>query len=95
MTNNPPQLKDLEIVFGNLVNVLLALGAFALFIMLLSGGFKYLTSGGDQKALEGAKKTLTLAIGGFVLFIASYLILQIIGRFTGTESIINKFQIKR
>ena len=85
------KLSDLEIIFENVVSVLLALGGFALLIMLLIGGFKYLTSGGDPKAVEGAKNTLTYAIGGVVLLAASYLILKLIENFTGVP--VTKFRI--
>jgi len=81
----PATLDKLETVFGNLVTSLLALGGIVLFLMLLSGGFKYLTSGGDPKATEGAQKTLTYAIGGLVLLAGSYMILNIIKTFTGAD----------
>lgn len=81
----PAQLSQLETVFENVVTSLLALGGIVLFLMLLSGGFKYLTSGGDPKAVEGAQKTLTYAIGGLVLLAGSYMLLNIIGQFTGAN----------
>lgn len=90
---DPATIKDLESVFTNVVKVLMALGAFGLFIMLLTSGFKYLTSSGDPKAVEGAKKTLTYAIGGFVALAFSYMILRLIGIFTGTDSFITNFTI--
>lgn len=93
MSTAPAQLSQLEDVFGNVVTALLALGGIGLFLMLLSGGFKYLTSGGDPKAVEGAKNTLTYAIGGFVLLAFSYLILIIIGTFTGTGDVLKNFTI--
>lgn len=93
MDTSPPELSQLETVFGNLVTSLLALGGIILFLMLLSGGFKYLTSGGDPKSTEVAQKTLTYAIGGLVLLAGSFLILRIIGTFTGTESVITNFTI--
>lgn len=83
MAAAPAKLQDLETVFGSVVTSLLALGGFLLFLMLLSGGFKYLTSGGDPKATEGAQKTLTYAIGGLVLLAGSFIILKIIENFTG------------
>lgn len=83
----PAKLSDLETVFGSAVTSLLALGGIVLFLMLLSGGFKYLTSGGDPKATESAQKTLTYAIGGLVMLAGSFLILKIIGDFTGTGSL--------
>ena len=81
----PPPLQGLETVFENVVTSLLALGGIILFLMLLSGGFKYLTSGGDPKATEGAQKTLTYAIGGFVLLAGSFILLKIISTFTGAD----------
>jgi len=92
-TATPPSLQNLEFVFENVITSVLALGGIVLFIMLLSGGFKYLTSGGDPKAVEGAQKTLTYAIGGLVMLAGSFLILKIIGTFTGTETIITNFTI--
>lgn len=93
MSSDPAQLSDLELVFGNVVTSLLALGGIVLFLMLLSGGFKYLTSGGDPKAAEGAQKTLTYAIGGLVLLAGSYMILNIIKTFTGAD--VTNFVITR
>jgi hypothetical protein len=81
----PAQLSGLETVFENVVTSLLALGGIILFLMLLSGGFKYLTSGGDPKATEGAQKTLTYTIGGLVMLAGSYIILRIIADFTGAD----------
>lgn len=81
----PAQLSDLEIVFSNIVGSLLALGGVVLFLMFLTSGFKYLTSSGDPKALEGAKKTLTTAIGGLIMLAGSYIILKIIANFTGAN----------
>lgn len=83
----PPQLSGLTTVFENIVKVLVALGGFGLLIMLLLGGFKYITSGGDPKATEGAKNTLTYAIGGFILLIGSFLVLKLIEQFTGVSNI--------
>lgn len=90
-----PQLSSLETIFENVVTSLLALGGIVLFLMLLSGGFKYLTSGGDPKGVEGAQKTLTYAISGLLLLAGSFLILRIIGTLTGTDGIITNFTITR
>lgn len=88
-TDDPKKLSDLEGVFGNVVNVALGFAGIALFVMLIIGGFKYITAGGDPKGIEGAKKTLTYAIGGMVLVVLSFLILKFIGVFTGAENITN------
>lgn len=86
---DPATFEDLNIVFENVVSTLLGLAGIVLFIMLVAGGFKYITSGGDPKAVESAKKTLTSAIAGLVLTASAYLILRLIADFTGTTSILN------
>lgn len=90
-TSDVAKLSDLEAVFGNVVSAALALGGIVFFIMLISGGFKYITSGGDPKAVEEAKKTLTYAIGGMVLLALAFLLLRFIEVFTGAE--VTKFKI--
>lgn len=81
----PAKISDLSIVFQNVVKSLLGLAGITLFIMLLLGGFKYMTSGGDPKAIEGAQKTITYAIGGLLVILASYLILVLIQTLTGAQ----------
>ncbi len=86
-----PTLKGFEAIFNNLVSVILGFAGIALFVMFLSGGFKYITAGGDPKAIEGAKKTLTYAIGGMILLALSFLILRFIENFTGAQ--VTQFKI--
>lgn len=84
------KLSDLEGIFSNIVEIVLGLAGITFFILLLSSGFKFITSGGDPKALEGAKKTLTYAIGGLIAIILSYLILLLIQELTGVNVTIFK-----
>ena len=86
-----PTLKCLEIVFSNILFVAVSLSVFALFAMLLVGGFKYLTSGGDQKATASAQQTMTYAIAGIALLAIAFLIFRIIEVFTGVN--VTKFVI--
>jgi hypothetical protein len=91
MANDVAKLSDLEGVFGNIVGVALGLAGIALFIMLLVGGFRYITAGGDPKGVEGARKTLTYAVSGIVLIALSFLILRFIEQFTGAP--VTEFKI--
>lgn len=84
-------LQGFEGVFENVITVMLGLGGIVLFIMLIMGGFKFITAGGDPKAIEGAKKTLTYAIAGIVLIALSFLILRFISTFTGVD--VTQFKI--
>ena len=81
----PAQLSDLEGLFGRAVSAILALAGIVLFVLLVSGGLKYITSGGDPKATDSAKKTITYAIGGLIAILLSYLILVLIENITGAK----------
>ncbi|MBI4059093.1 hypothetical protein HY404_02510 [Candidatus Microgenomates bacterium] len=88
--NGVATIKGLEVIFSNVVTIAIALAGIALFIMLISGGFKFLTAGGDKQGVEGAKQTLTYALIGFVVIISAFLILQFIKEFTGVDVTIFK-----
>lgn len=82
-------IKGLECLFANILSIALQGLGLVMFLMLLFGGIKYLTAGGDPKALESAKGTLTLAIGGLVLAVLAWFILVFIGNVTGVTQITN------
>lgn len=86
-----PTIKCLEAVFANVLSVVATLAGIALFVMLTIGALRYLTSGGDPKATEAARKTMTSAILGITLIVGSYLILRLISSFTGLDLL--KFEI--
>lgn len=78
-------IKGLEAIFFNVVVVILGLAGIALFIMLIIGGFKYLTAGASQEQAQGARQTLTYAFIGFIIIVAAFLILLLIEQFTGVK----------
>ncbi|MCL5439151.1 MAG: pilin [Patescibacteria group bacterium] len=80
-------LKCLPAVFHNgLIWALILAGVVAVIIVIISG-IKFITSGGDQKQVEGAKKTLTYAIIGLVIILLSYFIISFISYITGVGCI--------
>lgn len=83
--NGVPQIKCFEVVFANLISAITGLAAIAFFVMLVYGGFRFLTSGGNPKAMEGAQGTMTSAILGLAVIIIAWLILLLIGYFTGID----------
>jgi len=83
-------IKGVECAFSNTISVVLALAGIVLFVMFLIGGLRYLTSGGDPKATEAAKGTLTHAIAGLVVLILAFLILRLIETITGVQLTIFK-----
>lgn len=84
-TTNPNTLTDLEGVFGNILGLFIPLGSIVLFVMLVLGGIKYISSGDKPGNVEQAKAIITYAIIGAVLLAMAYLILQVIGLVTGAN----------
>lgn len=80
-------LQCLVPLFENIVKAVVAFGGIALLLMLLVGGFNFLFSAGDPKKLEQARGTISQAVVGLLIMSAAYLIINLIGKFTGVESI--------
>mgnify|MGYP001588610669 CR=1 FL=1 len=76
-------IKGLETIFFNLVAISLTLAGIVLFIMLVVGGFKYLTAGDNADSAQAARQTLTYGFFGFIIIISAFLILRLIEEFTG------------
>ena len=83
-------LQGFECIFRNIVRILTPVAILALFIMLIVGAFQMITAGGEAKAVQKARNTLTYAIFGLVLFVGIWFILQLIKTITGVDVTIFK-----
>lgn len=63
-----------------------------LLVMLILGGFTLLTSAGDAKKLEQGKQQLTFGIVGFLIVVAAYFLVQMVGIMFGLTSITDVFK---
>ena len=45
----PPTISDLETVFSSVISLALTAAGLAAFVMLIVGGFQFLTAGGDKE----------------------------------------------
>jgi Zn-dependent protease with chaperone function len=64
--------KDPRIIAANIINVILGfLGIIAVVIILL-GGFKWMTAGGNDDKIGEAKGLLTAGVIGLVIILASW-----------------------
>lgn len=85
------ELSELEGVFETAIGAILGLAGIVLFLMLIIGGFRYISSGGDPKSAGAARGTLTFAIIGLVVIAGAFLILRFIEDFTGAT--VTQFKI--
>src|SRR5476651_393648 len=86
-------LKCLPAVFSNVVDWALGLAGITAVFFIIIAGFKFLTSGGDPKQVEGARKTMTFAIAGLVIIFLSFAIIKLIGTITGATCVTLPFNI--
>ena len=71
--------------FQTITNVLLFVVGAVSVIMLIIGGIRYVVSGGDSSAVQGAKNTILYAIVGIVICLLAYAVVSfVIGSFTGS-----------
>ena len=73
--DDPPNLGS---VISYLLPIIFVAAGIGLFIYLLIGGFKLLTSAGNPKSVAAGGQILTNAVIGFLIVISSYWIAQII-----------------
>jgi hypothetical protein len=93
MTANaePAAIGNLNSVFATVVRSLISLVGIASFVMLLLGGFKFISAGSDKEAAHHAQQTINLAIGGLIISLSAWLLLNLIGVFLGVD--LNVFNI--
>ncbi len=65
-------------ILSNALRYVFVIAGLVLLFMLISGGFQMIVGAGDAKAKEGASKTITNAIVGFIILFVSYWLVQII-----------------
>lgn len=61
-----------------IINFLLVIGFFAALVFLIYGGIRWITSGGDKEGTAKAKATVTAALIGLVIVLASWIVLSIV-----------------
>ncbi|MBI3494825.1 hypothetical protein HY004_02480 [Candidatus Saccharibacteria bacterium] len=74
-------------IIVTVTNVILFLVGAVAVIMIIVGGFRYVTSNGDQNAVTGAKNTILYAIIGIIVAFLAYAAVQfIVGSLTDTST---------
>lgn len=70
--------NNLEQTVRNVINVILYIVGILAVVMIIIGGVKYTTSGGDQAAVTSAKNTILYGIIGLVIAILAYAIVNFV-----------------
>lgn len=78
----PAGVTQLKEMFTRIINLSVEAAFTVLTIMLVYAGIKYITSGGDPKAISAASTTITWALLGILFLAIGWLLLRLVENFT-------------
>jgi hypothetical protein len=76
--SNSPGGPTLHDIIVRIINIVSSLVAVASVIMIMVGGFRYVTSGGDSARVGTAKSTITNALIGLVIAVFAQVIVRFV-----------------
>lgn len=82
------QTDNLAGIIGNIISIALGFLGVIFLVLMLYGGFKYMTAGGEEKGVKEATTTIKNAAIGLVIILAAYaltsfVMTQMIGAVSG------------
>lgn len=75
------QQTSLVTVVQAIIRFILLIAFVLAFIFLLIGGLRWITAGGDEKAVAGARGMITGALIGLVIVLLAYAIIKLVEAF--------------
>lgn len=86
----PPEIvnvNDILLVVQAVIRFILILAFVLAFVFLLIGGLRWITAGGDDKAVASARGTITAALIGLVVVLVAYALIVLVETFFGVSII--------
>lgn len=80
---------SISVLISSAINIIFVVAVLVFFFMLVIGGIRWITSGGDKAQTEGAKGQITASIIGLVVVLASYAIVNLIEIFFGIDILVD------
>lgn len=68
----------IETLIRNIINVISAIVGAICVVMIIIGGFRYVTSGGDSNHVSGAKNTILYAVVGLIIVAFAQIIVRFV-----------------
>lgn len=87
----PARLSSLSTVIAYGLRSVIGLVALVSLGMLIIGGYKYMSAGSDKNGSTAAQQTITYALGGLIVTMSAWVILNIMGLFVGVN--LNSWEI--
>jgi len=90
ITNDSSSFKNLENltvsgIISGAISLVLIVVALVFFFILVFGGLKWVTSGGDEKKVGEARSQITNALIGLAIVFAAWAIMKLIGTVFGID----------
>lgn len=85
-------ILGLQCLLANVFSIGITVIGLAGFVMFIYSAFQLMLSGGNSKATESARNSITYAVVGIVVAISAFIILNLIAAFTGVD-IITTFRL--
>ncbi len=76
----PSEVVKTGSFFSAIVRLMMVVGGIFTLWQFLSGGFEYISSGGDKTKIANATQKLTMSVTGLVVMTGSFLIISIISK---------------
>lgn len=70
-------------IISNIIGVMTIVAGLWFVFMFITGGYGYLTAGGDSKKIGEATSKITSALIGLVVVVAAYALISLIGALLG------------
>lgn len=67
------------------IGIIMIIAGLVFFFMLILGGIKWITSGGDKAQTESARSQITAALIGLVIVFSAWAIIELINTFFGVN----------
>lgn len=86
----PNEIKGIDnivAVVRAIIQFILVIAFVLAFIMLLIGGIRWITAGGDEKAVGSARNMITAALIGLVIVLVAYALIKLVETFFGVNII--------
>jgi len=77
-TNQTYEIVDIFTLLGNILTLIFTFTAVIAIIYVIIGGYNYVTAYGNPETIQKGKQTITWAIIGLIVSIASWAIVQFV-----------------
>lgn len=80
-----PTIQGFECLFANILQIIIATAGLVFFIMFIKGGFTFMLSQGDAKALAANQQAMLTTLIGIAGAIGSFILIKTLSSITGLD----------